>query len=144
MAITEEFLLNYLTKYEIGDTEETMLRLAGGINNVDPTTEDNTDEQQYYDLEGGTEQTILGVTTSYTLAGHRKYANPAQEFVRNKIFKLNERNVQFKVTEPDGRIISGPATISGIKTGGGDPNSRGDFECTITFIGIPEDTPPSP
>lgn len=28
MAITEEFLLNYLTKYEIGDTEETMLRLV--------------------------------------------------------------------------------------------------------------------
>lgn len=144
MPDLETYYLNYLTKYEIGDTEEELLRLAGGINNADPSIEEDTDEQSYYDLEGGKETVMQGITAAYTLSGHRKYKNAAQEYVRDKLFKLNERNCFFKVTEPDGRVISGPATLGGIKPGGGDPNTRGDFECTVTFAGIPKDEVPVP
>ncbi len=47
----------------------------------------------------------------------------------------------FQVKEPDGRIIEGPATLQDITPHGGDANARATFEFTVTFKGIPTDTP---
>lgn len=134
------FLKNYLTKYEIGPNEEGLITLGSGINNVDPSTDEDTDDEAYYDLNGGTETIYNSVTGAYAFSGHRDYTDEAQDFVRDKVYKLNERDCYFRVTEPDGRIVDGPATIGGIKPNGGDANARGDFEFTVTFTGTPKDT----
>nr|DAV80914.1 MAG TPA: tail tube protein [Caudoviricetes sp.] len=139
--MAETFYKNYLNKFEIGDDEENLLPIAGGIQNHDPSIEEDSEDIPYYDLNGGSETVTNSLTASYAFSGHRKYANPAQEYVRDKLFKLMERNCYFRVTEPDGRIIAGPATIKEIKPSGGDANNRADFEFTVTFVGIPTDTP---
>lgn len=133
------FNSNNKYKFEIGDTEQDLQIIAGGITSHDTDFSESDEEQAYYDLNGGSEKYYTGITVSYSFSGHRKYQDAGQEYIRDKVFKLNERDCFFKVTEPDGRIVSGKATLGGIKISGGDANSRPDFECTITFVGIPKD-----
>lgn len=140
--MVETFYKNYLNKFEIGENEESLLVIAGGIQNHDPSIEEDSEDVGYYDLNGGNETVTNSLTTTYAFSGHRKYANEAQEFVRDKLFKLMERNCYFRVTEPDGRIIEGPATLKEIKPSGGDANNRSDFEFSVTFVGIPTDKKP--
>ncbi|NRG32905.1 phage tail tube protein [Niallia circulans] len=138
------FHLNYLTTYKIGETKEELLPLAAGISTVDPSNEESTEEYSYYDGAGGTETETTGLTSSYAFSGNRKYADdPAQELIRNKLFTLGQgREVYFQVTEPDGRVIEGPATLQDITPHGGDANVRATFEFTVTFKGLPTDTKP--
>jgi len=84
------------------------------------------------------------VTGVYAFTGHRKYAtDAAQEFVRDRLNKAGQdRIVFFRHTEPDGRVIQGNATLSGIVHTGGGPNNRGNFEMQVSFNGVPEDTKP--
>ncbi len=79
---------------------------------------------------------------SYAFKGHHRYADSdAQSFIRERLAKTGQdRVVYFKHTEPDGRILSGNATLSGIVHGGGDAGERGNFEATITFNGLPDDS----
>lgn len=133
------FQNNYAYKFEIGEDEETLLTIGGGITSHDTDFSEDEEEQAYYDLNGGKEKYYTSITAAYSYSGHRKFADQAQEFIRDKVFKLSERDCFLKVTEPDGRIISGPATIGGIKISGGDATARPDFECTITFKGVPKD-----
>lgn len=151
MATTTGFAPNWMNKYEIGaipegSTEPTLFELAAGIQTVDPTNEEETESYSYYADKGGTNTDVTSVTSAYAFTGHRKYKDdPAQEFVRDRLTKTgNDRLVYFRHTEPDGRIREGEATLSGIVHTGGDANTRGNFECTVSFNGLPEDKESTP
>lgn len=139
--MAKSFLNNYLAKYEIGEDEETLKQIGSGIQSVDQSVDEETDDVSYYDLNGGDETIINGIKGAYGFSGHRDYTDEAQNYIREKLYKLNERTCFFKVTEPDGVVLSGPATIHEIVPGGGDAKERGAFEVTVTFIGIPTETP---
>lgn len=143
------FLSNWMNKYEIGavpvgDAEPTLFELADGIQTVDPSNDEDTEEYSYYGDKGGKQTEVTGLSSAYAFTGHRKYADDqAQEFVRDRLTKTGvDRVVYFRHTEPDGRIREGEATLSGIVHTGGDANTRGNFECTVTFNGLPKDTKP--
>ena len=149
-ASAEGYLSNWMNKYEIGplpegDAVPTLFELADGIQTVDPSNDEDTEEYSYYGDRGGKQTDVTSLSSAYAFTGHRKYANdPAQEFVRDRLTKTGkDRVVYFKHTEPDGRIRQGEATLSGIVHTGGDANTRGNFECTVTFNGLPEDTKPT-
>lgn len=134
---------NYTNKFEIGADEESLVPIAGGIANHDTSFDEDSDDQAYYDGNGGTEKIYKGITVAYSFTGNRKYGDEGQEFVRDRVFDQSNRDCFFRVTEPDGRVISGKATIGGIKISGGDANERPDFEFTVTFAGLPTDTKPT-
>lgn len=138
------FEKNYVHEFEIGESEETLLIIAGGITNHDPETDEDSEGIYYYDGNGGSETVYNGFSLAYNFTGHRKYGDEAQEFIRDRAFDLSKRDCYFRVTEPDGRILEGPATIGGVKVSGGDANTRPDFECVISFNGLPTDTKPTP
>lgn len=148
MAEATGFAPNWMNKYEIGEAtadgaEPTELfELADGIQEVSPSQDEQSETYEYYGDRGGSNTDITRVTGVYAFTGHRKYAtDPAQEFVRDRLGKSGQdRIVFFKHTEPDGRVMSGNATLSGIVHTGGSANSRGNFECQITFNGVPNDT----
>ncbi|MGF1918796.1 phage tail tube protein [Enterococcus faecalis] len=131
---------NYKYKFEIGADEKKLFPIAGGITSHDTDFSEEDEDIYYYDLNGGSEKYYTGISVAYSYSGHRSFGDEGQEFIRDKVFKLTDRDCFFRVTEPDGRVISGPATIGGIKISGGDANARPDFECTITFKGLPSDT----
>ncbi|WP_029344315.1 phage tail tube protein [Lactococcus lactis] len=148
------FALNYLNKYEIGAagavdpvtgkvTAPTQLyELAEGIQSVDLKNDEDSSDYSYYADKGGKQTNISSVSTSYAFKGHRRYADSdAQSFIRERLAKTGpDRVVYFRHTEPDGRILSGNATLSGIVHGGGDAGERGNFEATVTFNGLPDDS----
>ena len=135
-----KFNKNYAYKFEIGESEETLMTIAGGITNHDTSFDEDSEDMYYYDGNGGAETVYNGLKVAYSFTGNRKFGDEGQEFIRDKVFNLSNRNCYFKVTEPDGRIIAGPATLGEIKISGGDTTARPDFECTIAFVGIPKDT----
>lgn len=143
------FAPNWMNRYEIGEetadnaTEpEDLFELADGIQEATPTNDDSTEEYEYYGDRGGSQSEVTRTSSAYAFTGHRKYkTDDAQEFIRDRLGKTGKgRLVYFKHTEPDGRVRKGNATLSGIVHTGGSANTRGNFECTITFNGNPEDT----
>lgn len=137
------FLLNTTNKFEIdisasGDTPQ-WATIAAGINSVDPSFDDDIDDTPYYDGSGFNNNDVTGVKASLQFSGHRDYSDPAQNFIAGLLFETGEaRKRQFRWTQPDGKVITGSATINGIKPGGGDANAKNSFEFTASFNGKPE------
>ncbi|CCO11576.2 major capsid protein gpP [Carnobacterium maltaromaticum LMA28] len=144
-TVLEGFLPNYMTKFEIGPSKEELFEMAEGIQSVEPANDEETEDYTYYSHKGGKETDVTSVSRSESFKGHRTYKlDEAQEFIRNGLNSPGQgRKCYFRVTEPDGRIVEGPASFSGIVHRGGDANSRGNFEVTVTFDGLPEDKLPS-
>ena len=147
------FAPNWMNKYEIGEatadnkTEpEELLELADGIQTVDPSQDETSEAFEYYGDNGTSQTDVTKITNIYAFTGHRNYKDdPAQAFVRARLNKTGKgRVVYFKHTEPDGTITEGNATLSGIVHTGGDANSRGNFECQLTFNGVPFETEVEP
>jgi len=139
------FLLNHGYKFEINATSTSEVPawelIAAGITSVDPDNNEESDENYYYDGGGAAERDITGFMMSYGFEGHRKYGDKAQDFIFSKIHKVGpERKGEFRVTEPNGDVWEGKATISEIKAPGGDANSKGEIEFTISFDGVPKFT----
>lgn len=138
---------NFLRKHRVGDDKDNLLLIGGGITAIAPEFEEDSENIGYYDLNGGTSKFTKSVTVSYLFEGHRKYGDEAQDYMREKLFKLNERSCYLEVEEPDGTLISGPAKISDIQAHGGEANDPSEFKCTISFEGLPTEskvTPPTP
>ncbi len=140
MAANSAFLLNH--GYEFTITEgllgSTPLSIGAGITSVEPDNNEEVSEDYYYDGGGAATTDVTGVQLSYGFEGHRDYNDLAQ----NHIFSLRAatgpaRKTNFVVTEPNGDKWEGPATISEITAPGGDANSKGEIEFTITFDGQP-------
>ncbi|GGE47633.1 hypothetical protein GCM10011391_28020 [Pullulanibacillus camelliae] len=141
----QEFPLNYKNKYEIDtdpSTEEgDFAPLAAGIQTVDPSFDDETDDTAYYDGEGFGNLDVTGISAALQFTGHRKYGDKAQDYIAGLAFEVgSKRKTNLRWTQPDGKQITGPVTISGIKATGGDANAKSDFEFTATFNGKPEVT----
>lgn len=144
------FLKNHLFRYYIGPVsttgdfeEETLMRLGRGISSVEPDNSEDSEDYEYYDLNGGKETDVTSMSLSHGFSGNRYYGDPALEFVRNMLIKVGERQCSFRVIESDGRVLEGVATVSEISPYGGDANSRATFEFKVTFVGLPRDEHPN-
>lgn len=135
---------NFLRKHFIGNTKEDLIPIGGGITSIAPDFEEDSEDIAYYDLNGSTSKFTKSVTVSYAFEGHRKYGDKAQDFMRAKLFKLNERSCYLRVVEPDGTIIEGAAKVSDIQAHGGDANDPAEFKCTISFEGLPTESKTEP
>lgn len=143
------FAPNWMNKYEIGEATESietapskMYELAEGIQEVTPSQEEATETFEYYASRGGSQEDVVSVSGTFAFTGHRNYAaDDAQAFVRARLNKSGqERTVFFRHTEPDGKVTQGNATLKGIVHTGGGANNRGNFECQVTFNGVPYET----
>lgn len=141
-----DFLLNSDHLILIDTTPEsntqTYVRLAGGIANLDPNSNDELDQTPYLDGDGYKTSTVTGGQFTIALTGHRKYDDPAQNFIyeRQQQFGCRrETNVRF--IRPDGTMIEGPVTLANITGGGGDSGMKGDIAFEIHFNGKPAYTP---
>lgn len=139
--MAKSFLRNHLTAYKIGEDKETATIVIGsGIKEVSMSVEEEMEEIPYYDLGGGKEAIYDGVTGTFVFTGDRDFGDIAQNKIREKLYKQDERKLYLIVTEPDGRVVEGFATVGDIVPGGGEALKRGAFEFTLKFIGTPLDT----
>lgn len=138
---------NALTEHYVGaivaDIAETVwLRLAKGISSVTDDTDEEVEEQAWYDGDGTKEKDLVSKTFTYNFEGEFDGVDEAMSFIAGLEFKLGDDvKVNYKQVRKDGKTLIGPATASGIKTIGGDAAEFQPFEVAISWDEIPTITP---
>ena len=140
------FTLNYTNLYLINTTPgadvKTWERVGAGINSVDWEGNEEVSQDAYYDGEGLSSSDVTGGQMVGTFEGHRKYGDPAQDFIASTMIDYGDgRKTDFRWVAPDGQILEGEVTIANVKPGGGDPNAKSDFKFEVHFNGMPSYVP---
>lgn len=146
----EGLLLQSAHRFDIrtnpGETgTATFARLAAGLNTFDPSFNEEVDQTQYLDGDGYGTSTVLGAQVTISFGGHRKYGDPAQDYIYGLVLEIgNKRETEFRWTQPDGTIFEGPCTIANITGPSGDANAKGEIGFEIHFNGKPTETTATP
>lgn len=124
------------------DTAPTeWLELAKWITSIGDDTQEETEEQAYYDGDGTPEMEIVSVAGSYSVEGTYDPEDSAQALIAGKKYKTGDgRKIWHKVVSPAGdKEWVAPATVSSIIAGAGDASAYEAFSCTIRFDRLPEE-----
>lgn len=136
------FEMNYCNLYEIDLTpngmSRTWARVGAGINAVEWEGNEEVSQDPYYDGDGMSSSDVTGGQLVGTFEGHRKYGDPAQDYIAGMLLDYGEgRKTNFKWIAPDGQTLTGEVTIANIMPQGGDPNAKSDFSFEVHFNGMP-------
>lgn len=140
-----EFLLQSKHLLEIDTTPGTdpgsFERLGAGITNMEPDPNDEVSQDRYFDGEGFAETDVIGAQLVLTFSGHRKYGDPAQDYIYGLLLEPGPaRRTNFRWTLPDGKSYEGPVTIAAITGPSGEAGAKGEIGFEIHFNGKPEFT----
>src|SRR5690625_6140704 len=105
----EGFLLQSKNTLEIntdpGGTEEAWERLAAGITDMEPDPNEEIAQDNYFDGDGFGESDVTGAQLIVSISGHRKYDDPAQNYIYGLQMELGPaRRTEFRLTLPDGSM----------------------------------------
>ncbi|WP_035052807.1 phage tail tube protein [Carnobacterium pleistocenium] len=139
---------NALRKHEIAPrTDETIptdgyLELGKYISSITDDTEEEKDEEVYYDGDGTPSNEVISLAEAWTVEGTYDPEDAGQKLVADMKRKLGtNRNVWHRITYPSGIIVEGPATVNDIIAGGGDAADYDAFSCVLNYSRIPTVTP---
>lgn len=138
---------NALTEYHVGaipvDPATTVYnRLAKWVSAVTDDSEEETEDQGFYDGDGTPETDVISVKKTYTFEGMYDEEDPAMKFIAGLEFETGEaRKIMFKQVRSNGDTLEGRATVSEIKVTGGEATEYATFECTIAWDKKPTVTP---
>lgn len=140
----EGFLLNSAHRFDIcidkanKDNETNWVRVGAGVSSLDTDNNEEVDQTVYFDGGGYGSSDVTGAQLILSFSGHRKYGDPAQDYVAGLLFKQGEdRKTYFRWTFPDGDKIEGEVTVANITPPSGDANAKQDFKFEIHFNGLP-------
>lgn len=135
---------HFVQAFVPGENEpgEEWLALAGGIENISPANEEETESKAFYSGDGTPETIVTSVARGYTATGERWIGNPAQDFIESIQDEIGDgRKLWHKVVRSDQKKEwVGLATASDIDAGSGDAQTIEEFACTIRFNQRPEMT----
>lgn len=145
-----KFTLNHEAKFEIDTagnktlddiSKATWAKVAAGINNFTPNTNETTVNDEYYDGEGFGTSDITSKRLALTLAGHRLEGDPAQDYIAKHLLDIGDQvKTLFRWTQVDGTVVQGVVTMGNLVTSGGAPGAKQTFSCVLTFNGKPSVT----
>ena len=148
-----QFLLNWQNKIEIAldgldhlndITKANWARLAKGINNLTPAENDTTANDEYYDGEGFGTSDVTSKRYQFTIAGHRVYGDPAQDYIASKMLDIGDAlKTLLRVTFADGSMVYGIVTLTNIVPTGGQSGAKQTFSVVVVFNGKPKFVPAS-
>lgn len=137
-ALTKHFVGEYKPEAE-ADTQEADLRLAKWIREVEDDTDEEVEDEAYYDGDGTLQQDVTSVSKGFTFEGMFDSEDEAQKFIADKEFSIgDDRKIWYKQERTDGRILEGKATVTDIVVTGGAAEEYETFECTITWDNKPK------
>lgn len=131
--------------FDIENDEATpeFVSIGAGITSAEPNFNEETTQDKYFNGNGFGETDVVGAQLVISFSGHRKYGDPAQDYIFGKALTLGtSRRTNFKWTEPDGGIFEGDATIANISGPSGEAAAKGEVSFEIHFNGEPTYTPP--
>ena len=139
---------HFIQAYEPGTETpgEEWLELAKYISTIGDDTQEETEEQAYYDSDGTPETDVISVAGAYTPEGFYDPEDPAQALIAGMKYKTGDgRKIWHRVVEADGsKEWVGRATVSAIVAGAGDASAYETFSCNIRFDRIPTETDVTP
>lgn len=126
--------------------ESAFLLLAKYIQTADPDTNEETEDNGFYDGDGTPETDVTSVAIGYSFSGHLDRDDEAQTLIAGMEFETGDgRKCWFKRVSADGETSHvGKATVSGIVVGGGDATDYEAFECNIRWDKKPDVVPAVP
>lgn len=141
-ALRKHFVAPY-TKGEEEPAEDGWLPLANYIETIEDDSEEDTDDQGFYDGDGTTESVFLGRSEKWNFEGSYNPEDSAQALIASmKRAKVDEeRLIWHKIIETDGSTVIGVAKALEIKAGGGEATEYETFEGHLDFIKAPTVTP---
>src|SRR5690625_866718 len=137
---------NALTEYHVAETptdelEPDYLRLARWISTVEDDSDEEIEEEGYYDGDGTPESDVIFVKKNYTFEGLYDDSDPAMNFIAEKEFETGEgRKIMLKQVRTNGDELVGPATLTDVKVTGGEATEYATFECAISWDKKPKIT----
>src|SRR5690625_3012728 len=141
---------NALTEHHIapmpeGDAEPDYMRVAKWVHTADPSNDEETEEQGYYDGDGTPETDVTSVKLSLAFDGYYLDSDPAHKFIRSIETKSGEsRKVMYKQVRPSGDVYEGPATITQPITTGGEATGFEPLQFTVAWDKEPTITQVTP
>ena len=143
-ALRGHFVQDYIPGEEAPGEE--WLELAHQISTIGDDTQEETEDQAFYDGDGTPETTVISVAGAYTPEGYYDPEDPAQELIAGKRYKTGDgRKLWHRVVSSDGKKEwVGRATVTAIVAGAGDASAYETFSCNIRFDRIPEETTVTP
>lgn len=145
--MANKFTQNFQNDYEIdvkGTTDvanaadASWKRLAAGITQVTPNSNDTVDNTEYYDGGGFGSADVTAKRLSLAFSGYRLQGNEAQDYVASLESAIGDDcKTLFKWTKTDGSVLTGSVTVSNVVTSGGTPSAKETFSFTVTFNGKP-------
>ncbi|WP_017728495.1 phage tail tube protein [Halalkalibacterium ligniniphilum] len=134
---------NALTSYFVAPIPTTgepeYLELAKWITSVTDDSDENSEETGYYDGDGNPTTEVISRSERYSFEGVYDDEDPAMKFIKGLKREVGEsRKIMFKIVEPNGTEIKGPATVTVPITSGGEATEFPAFSCTISFDRKPD------
>lgn len=135
---------HFVQEYTSGQDEpgEEWLELAKYISSIGDDTQEETEDQAFYDGDGTPESDIISVAGAYSVEGFYDSEDPAQALIESLKYKTGVgRKIWHRVVSADGKKEwVGRATVSAIVAGAGDASAYETFSCNIRFDTLPKET----
>ena len=117
-------------------------RLATKIQTITPSANETTNNNSYYDGEGFGTSDVTSKRYQFTVAGHRVYGDPAQDYIASKMLDIgDDLKTLMRVTFADGSQVYGVVTLTNIVPAGGQPGAKQTFSFVAVFNGKPKYVP---
>ena len=142
-ALRKHYIADWKKEHTQAPDKTEYLRVAKNISSITDDTDEETDDKAFYDGDGTKEKKVVGISEAWKVEGLRDYDDPAQNLIASKKRKTgDDRKVWHKIVDPVEKIeVNEVATLSDIKSGGGDAGDDEEFGCTLTYNKIAKETP---
>lgn len=109
------------------------------IKSIEDESDEETEDEAFYDGDGTPEETVNSVVVGYAVEGYYDPADKAQALIVSKKYKTGEgRRLWHRVIQSDGKVQHTQiANLTGIKNGGGEASEYEQFEVTLKWIKTP-------
>ena len=135
---------HFVQAYVPGEDQpgDEWFELAHLISTIGDDTQEETEDEAFYDGDGTPETTVTSVAQAYTPEGYYDPEDEAQELIASLKYKVGDgRKIWHRVVRSDGKKEwVGRATVSSIVAGAGDASAYETFSCNIRFDQIPEES----
>lgn len=135
---------HFVQAYVVGEETpgEEWFELAHQISTIGDDTQEETNDEAFYDGDGTPETTVVSVAGAYTPEGYYDPTDEAQELIAGLKYKTGDgRKIWHKVVSSSGeKQWVGRATVTAIVAGAGDASAYETFSCNIRFDSIPKET----
>lgn len=129
---------HYVAKPVEEDKEPEYVRLAKWITTITDDSDENTDDQGFYDGDGSPETTVISIAEKWNFEGTFDNEDPAQSLIASLKRKTgNDRKLMHRIVETNGDTVEGIATASGIKAGSGEAVEFEEFACVLNYDKTP-------